>query len=407
MRKFLILAALLIAVPASAQVQPNEFPSGVTPPIFGNPSAVTGGGVVTSSQLLLPDGTAALPALAFTADPDTGWLRSSTGSITFSSDTTPQFRISPTQMWMASAVQFGWSSSDVSAAFPDTILVREAASHTFQRNSTNAQRASWANTYTSSTNYEAFSVDWQTTANQATVGTRTAATGTARALFVAAQNNNAADTYVGLRLNTGNSSPIRLGYLNAAGTAQAQNSFTSFVTIGETSNTATSGTFNNTTIAPTYNQASGTAANTDLLIDRTATAIGSGQQNFIDAKRATVSQFRVSAGSTTHGTQISTAQQTVPTCSASCGTSPSVAGSDTAMTVTMGASGVPASPFTITFNGTWAAAPACVVSMALAGMVVGKLPLTVATTTTTISIVTNGTAPATSDKYHVHCLGIQ
>ena len=37
------------------------------------------------------------------------------------------------------------------------------------------------------------------------------------------------------------------------------------------------------TVAPTYNQSSGTAANTDLLINRTETAIGSGTQRLISA----------------------------------------------------------------------------------------------------------------------------
>lgn len=104
--------------------------------------------------------------------------------------------------------------------------------------------------------------------------------------------------------------------------------------------------------------------------------------------------------------QVSYAQTTAPTCSSNCGTSPSVSGTDTAGIVTMGSSGVPASGFVITFNGTWPAAPACVVQMYLAGMVVGKMPLTVATTTTTLTVVTNGTAPATSDKYVYHCFGV-
>jgi hypothetical protein len=73
----------------------------------------------------------------------------------------------------------------------------------------------------------------------------------------------------------------------------------------------------------------------------------------------------------------------------------------------MGASGVPASGWVITFNGTWASAPACTVQMAKAGMVVGKMPLTVVTTTTTITVVTNGTAPATTDVYSIHCGGLQ
>lgn len=93
-----------------------------------------------------------------------------------------------------------------------------------------------------------------------------------------------------------------------------------------------------------------------------------------------------------------------PTCSTNCGTSPSVVGNDSAGTVTMGASGVPASGWVLTFQGTWAAAPACHVSPALAGMAVGKLPIVVATTTTTMTVTTNGTAPATSDVYTYQCI---
>jgi len=47
-------------------------------------------------------------------------------------------------------------------------------------------------------------------------------------------------------------------------------------------NTDTSGTVTGFNIAPTYNQASGTAANTDLLVNRTETAVGSGLQKLAD-----------------------------------------------------------------------------------------------------------------------------
>jgi hypothetical protein len=115
--------------------------------------------------------------------------------------------------------------------------------------------------------------------------------------------------------------------------------------------------------------------------------------------------FRTFKGSGTGAAQLRTAQTTAPTCTTNCGTSPTVAGTDTFMTVTLGTT--PASGFLITFNGTWAAAPACTAAMGTTGMVVGKLPLTVVTTTTTITVVTNGTAPATGDKYHLSCGGTQ
>lgn len=140
------------------------------------------------------------------------------------------------------------------------------------------------------------------------------------------------------------------------------------------------------------------------IIDNTGILRFGAAADTILGRGASAGQFKFGTTSTSP-TQIMTLQTTAPTCSASCGTSPSVVGSDTAGTVTMGASGVPASPFTITFNGTWANAPACTVQSALATMVVGKMPIAVATTTTTIQVTTNGTAPATSDKYQFICVG--
>lgn len=112
-------------------------------------------------------------------------------------------------------------------------------------------------------------------------------------------------------------------------------------------------------------------------------------------------EFRVSNNGNTSSYTVQT--KGTPTCATNCGTSPGLSGSDASFTLTMGAAGVPASGFIVTFGGTWPAAPQCTGSMALAGMVVGKLPLTFVTTTTTLTIVTNGTAPANSDKYHIRC----
>jgi hypothetical protein len=97
---------------------------------------------------------------------------------------------------------------------------------------------------------------------------------------------------------------------------------------------------------------------------------------------------------------------TPPTCTSNCGTSPSIIGNDTAMRVTMGATGAPASGFVITFTTAWASSPSCVAQMAKSGMVIGKMPIVASPTTTTLTITTNGTAPANSDIYAVHCLGV-
>lgn len=110
------------------------------------------------------------------------------------------------------------------------------------------------------------------------------------------------------------------------------------------------------------------------------------------------------AGQSTNPIQLAVTQTTPPTCATNCGTSPTLAGSDTVFKVTMGASGSPASGFIVTFNGTWSAAPICTGAMMLAGMVIGKLPTTLATTTTTLTVVTNGTAPSNSDVYGFQCM---
>lgn len=109
---------------------------------------------------------------------------------------------------------------------------------------------------------------------------------------------------------------------------------------------------------------------------------------------------------TSGASQLSLTQATAPTCTSNCGTSPSVVGTDTAGTVTMGATGAPASGWVVTFNGTWPAAPSCIVQSALSTMVAGKMPIAVATTATTMTVTTNGTAPANSDKYAYHCFGV-
>jgi len=81
------------------------------------------------------------------------------------------------------------------------------------------------------------------------------------------------------------------------------------LTLASGTNVQTSGSAGAVRITPTYNQASGDASNTDLLISRTQTAVGSGAQLLIDAQVGGVSKFNVTnagvvqqAGCTTAGT---------------------------------------------------------------------------------------------------------
>ena len=133
-------------------------------------------------------------------------------------------------------VTLGWS---------DVIFSREAAGYSFQRNSTNAQRAAWANTYTSTTNFESFDVDWQTVTNVALVGTRTTATGTSRNMLVGVQGNSAGNLYAGMYLS-GSLPNIRLlpQTTNALGNVTDGTAGTFIQLGGTTTHNGTSGQVN-------------------------------------------------------------------------------------------------------------------------------------------------------------------
>lgn len=110
--------------------------------------------------------------------------------------------------------------------------------------------------------------------------------------------------------------------------------------------TNTSGTSYAFKIQPTYNQISGTAANTDLLINRTQTAIGSGAQLLLDAQVGGVSKGSLSntgAMSVTGSYGMSGnvfASATAPTIASACGTTPAISANGTSnFDITIGTGG--------------------------------------------------------------------
>lgn len=117
----------------------------------------------------------------------------------------------------------------------------------------------------------------------------TLAIGTGGTLGSAAYTSSSAyvPAYSGLTTN---------GLLQATGATTVTSTLTpsGLISFGVgATNTATSGNVKTLSITPTYNQASGTAANTDLFINRTETAIGSGAQYLIDAQVGNSSVFNV------------------------------------------------------------------------------------------------------------------
>lgn len=66
-----------------------------------------------------------------------------------------------------------------------------------------------------------------------------------------------------------------------------------FINITPLPQTSVSGSFAVFALTPTYNQASGSAANTDILVNRTETLLGSGAQSFIDLQVAGTSALTI------------------------------------------------------------------------------------------------------------------
>lgn len=189
------------------------------------------------------------------------------------------------------------SGADPALTFGDVTITRDGAANTLsQRNGTNAQRLNIANTWISATNRQDFSVDWQTVANVALVGTRTAATGSGRRLQLVAQGSDAATAYMTLSMQGTNVPMLTSGFLDSSLGNISNGLAGTWFSWGNVTHNGTSGTVINTAITPTYNQASGTAANTDLLIQRTETAVGSGAQYLIQAgTAAAATRFTVTA----------------------------------------------------------------------------------------------------------------
>jgi hypothetical protein len=366
----LILGGGAGATPTSlANASAGQVLTSGTPPAYSATPTLTD--LTLTGQAKLASGAAGTTSLFFSADGQTaGWFRGAANAWDWSNASAVRFRLFSTAS--GGKVEILGGTADCQFGFGtigsvDACLSRQAADRIALVRGTNAQELDIFGTTTGPKygllKHDAtdFLIDTAASSGSVKIATTNATTTT-----ITGRNDAAALTVTG-------------GSVTGSGTTVLH---------------PITGTYNTTGVVPGL-----------LQVNLTNTASGAGSRT-LELQRAGTLQFGVTTGATSTGTQIRTAQQTAPTCSSNCGTSPSVSGSDTFMTVTMGSSGSPASGWVVTFNGTWATAPACAVFPALAGMVVGKTAIVVATTTTTVTVTTNGTAPATSDKYHVVCGGI-
>lgn len=138
------------------------------------------------------------------------------------------------------------------------------------------------NTVDQRTNYER--LEFKITANTGIIRMDAAGTGTYRSIQIGVSG------LPQFNLRTGGSTSGQLQWVGVTTGLAGDISYNMSGAI----NTATSGTNIGLSVSKTYNQASGTAANTDLLVNRTETALGSGTQRLISLQVAGTERFGVS-----------------------------------------------------------------------------------------------------------------
>lgn len=176
----LILLSLVLPSLAGAQTTwPLQFQAGsitedstkvtVTKPMFFNSGLTLSGG-----QLLLPDGTASAPSLAFSSDPSDG-LYAASGSVrvTINGGLTHAFSTGGFTIYGSSAAL---------SMNGDTYLTRGAANTLYQKNGANPQAYWLANTDDGAGNYEQATLAWAS--NEFRIGTVKGGTGSNRAVRI-------------------------------------------------------------------------------------------------------------------------------------------------------------------------------------------------------------------------------
>lgn len=118
-----------------------------------------GSGVVFTYPILLPDGTAAAPSLAFASRPGLGWHINGAGGWTLS-DASTDFVSINSNNGLSAGVSLGanFLMFGTSPGNPQTFLTQDAANTLAQRNGANAQLFKVYNTYTDATTFEALEI---------------------------------------------------------------------------------------------------------------------------------------------------------------------------------------------------------------------------------------------------------
>jgi hypothetical protein len=166
----------LVLLPAVASAQPNGY---FFPPHWMYDPTL--GALVAPNRILLPDGTMAAPALAFSGDSSIGLYRSGTSIATWRNSNANggvPISLKPADLTLGSAYALGWSNSTASTSATDLFLTRGAANTLYQKNGANPQAFWLANTDDGAGNYERAEFRWNT--NILEMGSTAGGTGAVR-----------------------------------------------------------------------------------------------------------------------------------------------------------------------------------------------------------------------------------
>jgi hypothetical protein len=176
---FVILAALAISAPAYAQYENTTrgmklISDSVAQNGTWNLGTATVGTLTVSTSILLPDGSAASPALSFASDPDTGIYSGGSGYLGVATNGTAGVLLGlGSVISLNNGGYFGWSTARFYWVGNDTVELRRG---------TSPQKFEVAGTWTDASNYERGYISAGATGT--IIGHESAGTGTARAVRV-------------------------------------------------------------------------------------------------------------------------------------------------------------------------------------------------------------------------------
>ena len=178
-----------------------------------------------SGYLLIGDGTASVPAVAFNQELTTGFYRPQGSTIAFVTSNGENGRFEGiVGLGLRSTGSFYWGSSVTGNwSQRDLVITRDAANILAQRNGLNAQTFRVYNTYTDASNYERGKIAWEVSGSTPVfrIGTESLGSGVARALefqtngstrLTLTSDGLGAGTVIdtGVQINTGSGTPLRI-----------------------------------------------------------------------------------------------------------------------------------------------------------------------------------------------------